>query len=114
MLDRAFAPVLVESTDSRAVVSDSAHEGWLGLIGSIGGPQFELIARCYYTTHACNLRVRQASMGTRSARNNLLALSTHRRSKRSLAKCAGSRRAWYTKTPVSNRKAWLQGEHRPS
>jgi hypothetical protein len=51
-----------------------------------------------YTTRVCNLRVRQASIGPRSARNNLLVLSTHRRPKRSLAKCAGSRRAWHSRT----------------
>jgi hypothetical protein len=54
---------------------------------------FWLGGKCY-TTNACNLRVRQASIGPRSARNNLLVLSTHRRPKRSLAKCAGSRRSW--------------------
>jgi hypothetical protein len=55
-----------------------------------------------YTTHACNLRVRQASIGPRSARNNLLVLSTHRRPKRSLAKCAGSRRSWYMWLPTGS------------
>jgi hypothetical protein len=52
-----------------------------------------------YTTHACNLRVRQASIGPRSARNNLLVLITHRGPKRRLAKCAGNRRAWYRRPP---------------
>jgi hypothetical protein len=54
-----------------------------------------LAVRFDRASRVCNLRVRQASIGQRTARNNLLAVSTHRRSKRSLAKCAGSIRAWY-------------------
>jgi hypothetical protein len=42
------APVLVESTDSRSVVSDPVNVVWLGLVRGIDGLVFELIARCYY------------------------------------------------------------------
>ena len=46
--DQSAAPVLVESTDSRAVVSDPVNVVWLGLVRAIDGVLFDLIARCYY------------------------------------------------------------------
>jgi hypothetical protein len=46
-----------------------------------------------YTTRVGKLRVRQASIAPRSPRDNLSALSTHRRPRRSLAKYPGSRPA---------------------
>jgi len=44
----ASAPVLVQSSDTRAVISDPANLVWLGLVQAIHGDLFELIARCYY------------------------------------------------------------------
>lgn len=48
MHNQSFAPVLVESSDSRAVVSDPVNVVWIAVVRAIGGPLFELIARCYY------------------------------------------------------------------
>jgi len=42
------APVLVQSTDSRCVLSCSVNVVWLGLVRAIDGLVFDLIARCYY------------------------------------------------------------------
>lgn len=43
-----FAPVLIESTDSRAVLSDCANQDWLALVHAVHGEPFELLARRYY------------------------------------------------------------------
>ena len=44
----SLAPVLVQSSNSHAVVSDPANEAWLGLCHSVSGPTFDALARCYY------------------------------------------------------------------
>ncbi len=44
----SFAPVLVQSSSSLAVVSDLANQVWLGLCDGVTGPLFDLLARCYY------------------------------------------------------------------
>ncbi len=48
MLALSFTPVLVQSFNSLAVVSDSANQAWLGLIRSVDGPLFDIVARCFY------------------------------------------------------------------
>ena len=42
-----FAPVLVQSSDSRAVASDTANQAWLSLCCAVGGPLFDVLARLY-------------------------------------------------------------------
>jgi hypothetical protein len=75
--------------------------GWTPIAATAGRRRWHVgrvhphMVRRRNATAACNLRVRQASMGPRSARDTPLGLSTHRRPKRSLAKCAGSGRAWH-------------------
>jgi len=40
--------VLVQSSDSRAVASDTANQAWLSLCCAVGGPLFDVLARLYY------------------------------------------------------------------
>ena len=48
MLRSSFAPVLFESTDSVAVLSDLVNVDWLSVVHCVDGPAFDLLARQYY------------------------------------------------------------------
>jgi len=88
-MDACFTPVLFQSTDSHAVLSDPVNQDWLALVHAVDGDCFELLARRYYLAlnHLRRQPIRPALPGQvelqannkEAARQQMIGLILHRK-----------------------------------